>query len=60
MAGDGKGTDLGQEGVQDGGLVGRRQSPRTLLLLRGILRLVLSRRMTRGRAALHLGSITLG
>jgi hypothetical protein len=52
---DGKGTDLGQESVKDGGLVGRRQSPRPLLLLWGILGLVLSEMLTRGRAVLHLG-----
>ena len=60
--GDGRGTDLGQEGMKDGGLVGRRQSPRTLLLLRGILGLVLPERLIRGRGTFHLGvdSVALG
>jgi hypothetical protein len=41
--------------MEDGGLVGRGQSPRTLLLGRGILGLGLPDGLTRGRAALHLG-----
>ena len=43
-------------------MVGRRQSPRTFLPGWGTLGLVLPGKLTRGRAALHLGigSVTLG
>lgn len=48
--------------MEDGGLVGGGQSPRTLLLRRGILGLGLPDKLTRGGAALHLGigSVALG
>lgn len=52
--GDRKGTNLSQEGMEDGGLVGGCQSPRTLLLLGGILGLVQAGKLARRGAALHL------
>ena len=60
--GDRKGTDLSQEGMEDGGLVGGGQRPRAFLLLGGILGLVQAGKLARGGAALHLciGSVALG
>ena len=60
--GNRKGTNLGQEGMEDGGLVGGGQRPRPFLLLGGILGPVQAGRLARRGAALHLsiGRVALG
>jgi len=51
MSGGDEGTDLSKEGVKDGRLMSRSRA----LLLGWILELVLPGKLTRRRAALHLG-----